>query len=149
MGYRLANDLWIEAGFTSFSTTRRESSGGYAAEYRNAAYAASVLVRTRLAVIPRTSPWAVDVVGGLVRLSAYQELTSYSQGIAESSSHTGMKDVQLDLGIGGRYRLSRHWQLTADAQAQLSAIGLVINAASNNEKVPLGYGAMVGVRYAF
>ena len=151
VGYRLANDFWVEASFTGFSTTRHESAGGDPAEYWNVAYAAAVLVRARVAAVPRTSPWAVDVVGGVVRLSSGQEVSNYSQNGSAGSSQTqtGIKDVQLALGVGGRYRLSRHWQLTADAQGQLSVIGLVVNSIFGSNNLPVGGGLTAGVRYSF
>lgn len=149
VGYRLANDLWIEASFTAFSATRRYDSGPYFTQYQSSAYAASLLVRGRLTDVPRTSPWAVDIVGGLVRLSLVNEMSSFSSAGSVNRSEVGIKDVQLALGVGGRYHLSRYWQLTADAQGQLSVIGLVINSIFGSSSLPVGGGLMAGSRYSF
>ena len=134
----------------AFRPRAAKAPGGDPAEYWNVAYAAAVLVRARVAAVPRTSPWAVDVVGGVVRLSSGQEVSNYSQNGSAGSSQTqtGIK-VQLALGVGGRYRLSRHWQLTADAQGQLSVIGLVVNSIFGSNNLPVGGGLTAGVRYSF
>ena len=153
LGYRIKPGFSLEAGFTGrFPATQRADSANSGYEYSRYAYAVSIIGRGMLFRPARATPWVAELTGGLVLLNSEQQLISYyrtggSQNVA-SSLRTGIHDVQLALGLGTRYRLSQHWQLTGDVQGQLSIFSGLINDIFGTQSRTIGGGAAVGIRYA-
>ncbi len=153
LGYRIKPRFSLELGFTGrFPATHRADSATSGYEYSRYAYAVSVIGREVLYQPAGATPWAAELTGGLVVLNSAQQAISYyrtggSQNVA-SSSRTGIHDVQLALGLGTRYRLSQHWQLTGDVQGQLSIFSNLINDIFGTQAQTVGGGAAVGIRYA-
>ncbi|RZL16634.1 MAG: hypothetical protein EOO62_00770 [Hymenobacter sp.] len=153
LGYRIKPRFSLEAGFTGrFPATQRADSANTGFEYSRYAYAVSVIGRGMLLRPARATPWAAELTGGLVFLNSEQQIISYYQTggsrTVAGSSLVGIHDVQLALGLGTRYRLNEHWQLTGDVQGQLSVLTSIINDIFGTQSQLIGGGAAVGIRYA-
>lgn len=155
VGFRAFPSASIElTGTGRFPTTQRTVANGYISEYRSWATAVALLARRRLTQPVASSPWAVELSTGFVRLVAEQELITYQQnGPSQdplSRTRKGTSDLQFAMGLGTSYRLSPHWQLTAEAQGQLSMIGFIVSTVFGSQATStVGGGLAAGVRYRF
>ena len=152
IGYRINANYSIEASFTGcFPAMQRDTAGGSSVEYRSSAYAVTFLVRRNLFPAHWGGPWGTSVTAGLAGVSTTQDVRAYfKNGGSSSTSFISNGSAQLAIGVGMRYRLSPHWQLTADAQGVIYLFdsGFIFSSRTNGLG-NVGGGATAGVRYSF
>jgi len=154
VGFVFRPEVAVELAFTrTFLADQRREDQTSAAVYSRQARAYSLLGRSRVWQSRAARPWSVELVMGGVVLEGEQYVQGYYRDpntntlSPSSSSRSGINDVQLALGAGAGYQLSRHWQLTGEVQGQISLFGTLLNSMFRTNAPTVGGGVAAGIRY--